>query len=153
MLKNIKKTAQAGFSLMEMLVAIAILGIIMAIAIPGFQKVLENQKRNTTRSTLKSVQAAIEIFELDMSRVPEKLEDLLKRPEASEYYGDTLSKWSDGGYMKTDKYPMDSFGHKIQYELTSGEGQQSAHPYELYSYGSKDGKRAPKEKRISVWDI
>lgn len=148
---KIKKTAQAGFTLMELLVAIAILGIIMAIAVPGFQKVLENQKRNTTKQTLKSVQSAIEIFEMGMNKVPEKLEDLIRRPEASEYYDPaSLSNWQEGGYLKTDKYPVDSFGQKLQYELTVGEG--SAHPYELFSYGSKDGKRAPKDKRMSVWD-
>lgn len=148
--EKMKHTAQAGFTLMELLAAIAILGIIMAIAVPGFQKVLEDQKRNTTKQTLKFVQSAIETFEMGLNRVPAQLEDLVRKPEPSEYYDPAvLNNWQEGGYLKDTKYPMDSFGQKLQYELT---GEGAVHPYELYSYGSKEGKRAPKEKRISVWD-
>jgi general secretion pathway protein G len=147
---KLKRATQSGFTLMELLVAIAILGIIMAIAVPGFMKVLEGQRKTTTKQTLKSVQQAIELFEMQMARVPAQLDDLLRKPEPSEYYDPAvLNNWQEGGYLKENKYPLDSWGQKLQYELT---GEGAAHPYELYSYGSKDGKRTPKEKRVSVWD-
>ncbi len=148
---TIRKTVQAGFTLMELLIAIAILGIIMAAATVGYQKVFEGQRRSVTAQTLKTVQSAIGMFELNMNGIPESLDDLVRRPEPSERFDQAaLSNWQEGGYLDKNKYPVDAWGQKLQYELTQGEG--AAHPYELWSYGSKEGKRAPKDKRISVWD-
>lgn len=149
---KIRKTAQAGFTLMEILIAVVIVGLVMAAATIGYTKVVEGQRNSITRQTLKTVKSAIDMFQMALNRYPEKIEDLVRRPEPSEYYEqDSLRSWLEGGYLEKTKVPVDSWSQKLQYELTQGEG--AAHPYELWSYGSSEGKRAPKEKRISIWDL
>ena len=149
--EKVRAQAQAGFTLMEILIAVVIVGLIMAAATVGYQKVLEGQRKSITGQTLKTVQSAITMFEMQMNGLPETLDDLIRKPEPSERFDqDALSNWQDGGYLDKNKYPVDAWGKKLQYELTQEEG--AAHPYELWSYGSRDGNRAPKDKRISVWN-
>lgn len=141
------KTARAGFSTMELMVYIMIVGVILAVAVPGFRKVLKNAKIRTARTSLKMLQKSIEMFELHTGVVPERLKDLVRQPVPSSHYEpEMISEWQDGGYLKGDKVPLDPWNSRFKYEMTSG----GKHQYELYSYGP-NRKGAPKSEWISVW--
>jgi len=133
--------ARAGFSLMEIMIAITILGLIMAMVGPALQNTLRKGKVRTAKSSLKGFQSAIEEYQMEVGQLPQTLKDLIKKPREG------AKKW-DGPYLKkTDEIPEDPFNNPYVYKLTPG----AKHPYELYSRGP-NGADAPKEEWISVWD-
>jgi len=141
-----RATAQNGFTLMELLIAIAILGIILAVAGPALMNRFKQAKINTTKQSLKMVESIIAGFELDLDKLPQSINDLVRRPSASDYYDqEAVESWMEGGYVKGKKIPKDAWGKPFHYRLTP-EGE---HPYELYSYGPK-GRRGKKSARIRL---
>jgi general secretion pathway protein G len=137
------RTSQKGFSLIEIMVAIAIIGIVMAAVIPVYNTARKRSKVQTTKTALKSIKSQLESYNDDMGEFPATLKDLIVRPadeKASE-------NWQ-GPYLesKTKDTPKDSFNNPFQYERTPG----AEHEYELYSYGP-DGKGS-KSGRINVWN-
>jgi len=133
--------AQEGFTLIEILIATALVVIIGAFAIPGIMNMFEKGKRQTAKTQLRNVKNALSTYYADVGQYPESLTDLVKRPE-----GEEAAKW-DGPYLEGKTAPSDPWGTKIQYRKTP-EGEN---PYELYSYGSSKGKSTPKDKWIDVW--
>ncbi|MCK5633144.1 type II secretion system protein GspG [bacterium] len=137
-------SAQSGFSLLEIMIAVAILGLILAVASPMLMNQYKKAQKKTTQTSLKMIAGSIDMFQLDVGRIPERLNDLVRRPVAGDYYDqEMVSDWQDGGYLKGGKVSRDSWKQKIQYRLTP-EGQKK---YELYSYGP-NGKGASKSEWV-----
>lgn len=140
----LRKNLQSGFTLMELLIAIVIMGLLLAIAIPAYRNLVSGARKKTARQQVRLLQSAIGFFEVDLGKVPERLTDLVKRPVPGDYYDqDSINDWADGGYIKGGKVPKDPWGRKFVYKLTPG-GQN---PYQLYSYGPK-GKGSSKSEWI-----
>lgn len=138
-----RATARSGFSLLEIMVAIAIIGIMMAIIIPNFMSYRKNANKSAATSNLQMFDNAILMYNMHTGQLPSRLQDLIKKPSDAKI----ANKW-EGPYLgKIKEIPEDPWGNKYQYKLTP-QGEQ--HKYELYSYGP-DGKGAPKEEWISVW--
>lgn len=135
------RTAREGFTLIEILIAIAIVGILGALIAPNFLGYLEKSRVKATKLSLVGVQKAIDDFNMETNRYPEKIRDLIKKPATD------IKGW-DGPYLKKDEAPVDVWGEPFQYKLTPG-GKRK---YELYSFGPK-GRGSPKEEQISVWDV
>lgn len=141
------KSAKSGFSIIELVVYIGILGVILAVAVPAFMGMFEKAKKDTAKNSLKMLQGAIDKFRLDTGVWPERLQDLVRKPAPSSYYeAEIIDGWQDGGYLKDSKMPLDPWKSRYKYEVTPG-GQ---HPYELFSYGP-NRRGAPKSEWISVW--
>ena len=137
-------TVKKGFSLIEILIAIAIMGVIAVGAVQYLGGKLEQSRRDTTATTLQVVDGAIDNYHLDIGKYPETLADLSRKP----YNESAAKKWTDP-YLKQavknpEYMPLDGWGEEIQYDLhESG----SARPYELYSFG-KNGQDAPEDEWI-----
>lgn len=129
---------QKGFSLVEIMFVVGIIGIIMAIAIGGFN--LATSKINTmrTETLLGSINFGIRQFAMDTSKYPQTLQDLKVRPAG-------LKGWK-GNYVDDSLEFIDVFGNDIQYHPNA---KGAKPPYELYSFGKKgpDG-----DERIQVED-
>ena len=140
-----KRYGREGFSLMEIMIAVMILGLVGAMVGPAMFKYFANAKKTTTTSTLKSVQSAINMYKMEVGQYPSKLTDLVQQPRGD----DKNSKKWNGPYMGTEDNPVlpeDGYGNELKYKLTPG----GKHPYELYSFG--ENENSPKEEWISVWD-
>lgn len=135
---------QKGFSLMEIMIAVAIMGILAGVGIPMYSSYLKNARMKRTESTLALFKNEINRYNADTGRYPRALDDLIDKPDADS----PLSKKWQGPYIdvKGGGLPEDAWGQDFVYELTPG----GTHPYELYSYGP-DGEDAPEEDRISAW--
>ena len=131
-----------GFTLIEMLIAVAIMTILGLVIVPYFTGQLENASKKTARATVRTLGGLIDQFEADHGKYPDTLKDLVKKPADEEI----ARNWTP--YMKGNDVPKDPWKKPYHYRVTP-EGQ---HPYELYSYGSKQGKNTPPAERISVWD-
>lgn len=131
------RTTRAGFTLIEILVAVAIVAVMGVLVGPMLMKQFFGAQEKAAMASLKGIDSAIKLFYLDNNKYPEKLADLVKKPA-------DVKRWNQ--YLEAE--PRDPWGYKFVYKLTPG----GKHPYELQSYGSDAGKNAPKEGWISVWD-
>ena len=138
---NYAPSARSGFSLIEIMIAIAIMVILAAVAMPAFLNYLEQGRESTTKSNLAVINGAIKSYYLQIGKYPTKLNDLVEKPKDEE----AASKWRHP--FIENEIPVDGWGNKFQYKMTP---EGAAHPYELYSFGSK-GKSAPKNEWINVW--
>lgn len=135
-----ERYASPGFSLMELMIALIILGLIMAVGIPAYFSQVEGVRKNTTEQNLQLLKTNINLFQMEQAKYPSKLDDLVEKPK-----GDTSKNWKQ--YL--DKKPLDGWKKDFYYRVTPG----GKHPYELYSYGGQAGPEEPAESRISVWDL
>lgn len=121
----------AGFTLIEVMVVIVILGVLAALIVPNVMGRGEKAKVDTTAITLKGVAGALDQYKLDNSRYPSMqdggLEALVTQPESAK-------NWMPGGYVKGG-YPKDSWDNDLQYIAPGSEGRA----FDLYSFGA-DGK-------------
>jgi general secretion pathway protein G len=119
--------AQRGFTLVEMLVVITIIGLIMGLVGPQVLRYLGETKVKTARIQIQSFEQALSHFYLDIGRYPttsEGLAALVKQPPG-------LNAWNSP-YLKN--VPNDPWGKPYIYRSP---GERSA--YEIISYGA-DGQ-------------
>lgn len=135
-----KSSLKPGFSVTELAFYVLIVGILATGAIVAFSSVMDKARKSSTETTLRTMQQGIDMYQGEVGRYPESLEDLVVRPEG-------LQGW-DGPYVKVkgDQLPKDGWKRDFQYERTPG----AVHPYELYSFG-KNGEDAPQEEWLSAW--
>ena len=120
---------QRGFTLVEMLVVITIIGLIMSLVGPRVLNYLGESKVKAARIQIQSFSSALDLFYLDAGRYPSTSEGLaaLVKPAAG------LATWN-GPYVKGGVLPNDPWGKPYIYRSP---GERSA--YEIISYGS-DGQ-------------
>ena len=132
-----------GFTLVELLVVLAILGMVMGIVGPQVMKHLGTAKSDTARLQIEDFGGTLDLFYLDNDRYPstaEGLEALVQKPA-------TLDRWN-GPYLKKIKIPTDPWGNNYHY-LSPGEHGI----YDLYSYGADNAPGGEKNDRdIGSWE-
>ena len=142
------KYARAGFTLMEILIAVMIIGVLGAMIGPALFNVYKNQQISATAASLKSLKDGIGMFKMHTGQYPVKLKDLVVKPKSGE---ERVTKKWQGPYVGKEgatDVPEDPWIEKFVYKVTPGGGK---HPYELRSWGP-NGKGSPKEEWISAWD-
>lgn len=136
-----RKYIQPGFSIIELAMVIAIIGILLG-GILGGRYLIQRAQRNTTKSTLITLRTSLDSFRNDTGSYPNNLTELRNKP-----LDEKVSKKWEGPYLDKE-ITTDSFGNELVYRVTKG----AKHPYELSSYGS-GGEGAPQDEWISVWDL
>jgi general secretion pathway protein G len=120
---------QAGFTLVEILVVVTIIGLIMALVGPRVLNYLGESKVKTAKIQIDSFSSALDLFYLDVGRYPqtsEGLAALAQRPG-------NIAEWN-GPYVRGGVVPNDPWGHPYIFRSPSERG-----PYEILSLGS-DGQ-------------
>lgn len=140
-----QRHVRSGFSLMEIMIAVMILGLVAGLVGPKVFQMLENAKKTSAMSEIKAFKGAITMYKSNTGAYPSKLTDLIKKPK-----DERIAKKWQGPYIEkeSEETPEDPWGNKYSYKVNA-EGAKK--PYELLSYGP-NGKGSPKEEWISVWD-
>ncbi len=116
-----------GFTLIELMIAIVIIGLLTGGAIYFAMNALETAKRSSTKTTLQNLQVTLLNYKSEKGEYPKTLQDLVK-----------------AGFLKKP-LPIDGWDKPFVYRVTP----DGKNPYELYSYGPK-GKGGGKESRIAI---
>src|SRR5579871_2877826 len=123
------RAGEAGFTLVEMLVVITIIGLIMGLIGPRVLNYLSESKVKAARIQLQSFSSALDLFYLDAGRFPSTSEGLAALVQRTP----GVAAWN-GPYLKGGAVPNDPWSHPYVYRSPGERG-----PYEIISYGS-DGQ-------------
>ncbi len=126
------RRAQAGFSLMELLVALVILALVMGIVAPRVIGYLSRAKSQTADIQVENIETTLDKFSLDVGRYPSESEGLKALVEAPP----GVVGWF-GPYFDEEFVPLDPWGREYLYELA--EDGQRVRVYSLGRDGTEGG--------------
>jgi len=139
---------QRGFTLIELMVVIVILGILAGLIIPRIMGRPEEARRMKARVQIESIETALKLYKLDNGSYPstdQGLEALVEAPSV----GQLPRAWRDGGYLEKGRVPNDPWDNEFIY-LSPGVNSD----FDLISYGA-DGEPGGegKDKDVNNWEL
>jgi general secretion pathway protein G len=138
----------SGFTLIELMVVIVILGILAGLIVPRIMGRPDEAKQLKAKMQIESIETALKLYKLDNGSYPstdQGLEALVARPDTQP----VPRKWRDGGYLEKGRVPKDPWGNSFVYLSPGVNGE-----YDIVSYGA-DGVSGGEAKNsdINNWDI
>jgi general secretion pathway protein G len=142
-----KKRGERGFTLIELMVVIVILGILAGLIIPRIMGRPDEARRAKARLQIESIETALKLYRLDNGNYPtteQGLQALVELPSI----GGAAKNWRQGGYLERGKVPKDPWDKEFVYISPGTHGD-----FDLSSLGA-DGEVGGegKNKDINNWD-
>ena len=137
-----------GFTLLELVIVIAILSLLAAIIAPKMMGRADDAKIADAKIQIRNLETALKLYKLDNGSYPDTeqgLEALISKPAT----GNVPNKYREGGYLEQKKIPLDPWGNPYIYVSPGIHGD-----FDILSYGSdgKDGGTG-KDADITNWDM
>jgi len=131
-----------GYTLVELLVVLAILGLLVALAAPRVIKYLGSAKTDTARIQIEKLAGVLDLYRLEIGRYPTEQEGMLALVEQPPQ----VDEWN-GPYLKNRQSLIDPWGTPYLYQSPGEHGE-----YDLYTLGA-DGKEGGEgeDQDIANW--
>ena len=141
----LRHSAERGFTLIEIMVVVIILGILAAIVAPNVIGRIDDAQVARVNQDLRGIETALKFYKLDNFRYPSSeqgLDALVTRPADP-----SIKNWKTGGYL--DRLPVDPWGNPYEY-LNPGNHSE----IDIYTLG-RDGRPGGEEidADIGNWDL
>jgi general secretion pathway protein G len=133
---------EQGFTLIEVMVVVVILGILAAILVPKVMDRPEQARLAKARQDIRALEAALNLYKLDNYVYPstdQGLEALVEKPSSPE-----PPNWKEGGYL--DRLPLDPWKQPYQYLNPGAHGT-----IDIYSLGPD--QTPSEEDNIGNWEL
>ncbi|MCW8931063.1 MAG: type II secretion system major pseudopilin GspG [Gammaproteobacteria bacterium] len=127
-----KTSKQSGFTLIEIMIVVVILGILASIVVPNIMESPNEARIVKAKQDIRTLEGALNLYKLDNFNYPstdQGLEALVKKPSGQP----EAKNWKKNGYMK--KLPKDPWGNDYLYLNSSNGGD-----IRIFSYGA-DGRK------------
>lgn len=134
-------TKRSGFTLIEIMVVLVILGVMAALVVPRVLGRADDARKVAAKSDIASLMNALKLYNLDNVRYPtnaQGLEALSQKPSVAPI----PTNYKEGGYL--DKLPIDPWGSPYQYQNPGKHGE-----VDVYSFGP-DGQTAAADNGPNV---
>ena len=126
-----------GFTLVELLVVLAILGMIAAFAAPRVFKYLGSAKTDAAKIQIENLSSGLDLYKLEVGTYPKSLSALVEQPAG-------VGNWN-GPYLKKRTIPKDPWGKEFIYKYPAKDGM-----YELISFGA-DGVQGGEGENSDIY--
>lgn len=124
-----RRRARSGFTLLEILIVLAIIGLLVGLAVSRFEGIFENSQTDSARLFVKqSMKIPLTSYRIHMGSYPsteEGLQALITPPQSRS------DRWR-GPYLESSKLPVDPWGEAYVYRYP---GTQNRASYDLFSKG------------------
>jgi general secretion pathway protein G len=118
--RSSRASRQQGFSLVEILIVVAIMGLLVGLVGPNVMGQFQTSRTKTAEIQIEQLRAAADMFAIDMNRYPTQAEGL-----AALVAGDRSAPGWRGPYLKGGKLPVDPWGRAFRYDVRGSEIQIS----------------------------
>lgn len=139
---------EAGFTLIELMVVIVILGLLAGLILPRFIGQSDTAKQQAARTQMALLESALKLYKLDNGSYPSTEQGLkaLVEPPA---VGNLPKNWRKGGYLEKGKVPKDPWGNDFVYLSPGSHGD-----FDLSCLG-KDGEAGGEgvDQDINNWEV
>ncbi len=138
------KNDMRGFTLIELMVVIVILGILAGLVLPRFMGRTEEAKKTKAKLQIENLESALKLYKLDNGAYPttdQGLEALVVKPST----GTVPRNWREGGYLEKAKVPEDPWGRPYVY-ISPGTKNKD---FDLKSLGA-DGEEGGEEENADI---
>lgn len=125
-----KRSREGGFTLIEIMVVVVILGILAALVAPNVISRIDDAQINRAKVDIKAIESALQLYRLDNFKYPttdQGINALVNKPADP-----SIRNWRAGGYL--DKIPNDPWGIEYQY-LYPGQNSE----FDIFTLGA-DGQ-------------
>ena len=145
--KKIKNHNMKGFTLIEIIVVVVIIGLLAAVIAPNIFGQVEKARHNRALSDLRALESSLNLYRLDNFNYPtteQGIQALVSKPSGSP----EAKNWKKGGYIP--RMPLDPWGYEYQYANPGTSGNN----FDLFTFGA-DGKVGGEEnnKDLSTADL
>jgi len=143
-INNSQRLTTRGFTLIELMIVVVIVGILATLLIPRIMDRPEEARRIKAKADIKSIESALKLYKLDNSNYPttdQGLLALITKPDTSP----VPNKWREGGYLEAKEVPKDPWGNIYYYSSPGSDGKD----YLIISYGA-DGESGGNGKNADI---
>ncbi|MEQ1528056.1 MAG: type II secretion system major pseudopilin GspG [Methylococcales bacterium] len=142
-MKQLKKSAETGFTLLELLVVLGIIAMLAGIVGPQVMKHMGESKTKAAKVQIEDLAASLDMYKLDLGKYPtseQGLQALITSPEGAK-------RWN-GPYLRKAKVPLDPWQQEYRYTYPGTHGK-----FDLLTLGADDKEGGEGEDQdVTSWE-